>query len=539
VSSLPSCRRLFAGALLLALAACRSAPEVALETPYGWVRADTPQRARDLGLLLTELAPRVHTLLPDTHGRPTEVWLDEGLLAGKAGVRAGVVGVTALDAGRIHVRADRLHLDADFILAHELVHAQLGPSWDPLPAVLKEGLCDVVASQLAPGSAVRIRAMRLVDASFSDPEMALELCYSVPGEPARERMTIPISGLDRLDPIDALAMHGGGIEVRDQPGQESAHYGYGMLICERIVDRMGFVGLHQLCVRASAVGHRVVPAAWLLAAAGLDEQASTWRGALVDSLAAPELAAQCEFLARELTGFVLRTFRHRYPGLSGRAFLDRSLPTLGWEGGHAKVAVSVVKGLREGILAGWKISGPRPIHAGDSWWLRDERGVHLTSLLSPSDGEPFYTVSRLGLGNPLAGDGGWMGAGAWPGEMGRAGAGDARVSSLPVDQAEVEAYLQIGMDSRGAWLTSLLPTTFASLQVTLDGVLVADLESGFNTDVSEDTQRWVSVTCRLPGDLVLDGMVLFGDQPNLIVSQRAGPESAVDTRFPLSVPRLP
>ena len=45
--------------------------------------------------------------------------------------------------------------------------------------------------------------------------------------------------------------------------------------------------------------------------------------------------------------------------------------------------MAVVDGRRDGMLAGWAQSGPRPIRAGDGWWLRDEQGVHLTSLLLP------------------------------------------------------------------------------------------------------------------------------------------------------------
>ena len=33
-------------------------------------------------------------------------------------------------------------------LEHELVHAWMGPVWDPLPAVLVEGLCDALADNL-------------------------------------------------------------------------------------------------------------------------------------------------------------------------------------------------------------------------------------------------------------------------------------------------------------------------------------------------------------------------------------------------------
>jgi hypothetical protein len=316
--------------------------------------------------------------------------------------------------------------------------------------------------------------------------------------------------------------------VHEQRGNESAIYGYGLLVCDRIVSHLGFDGLHELCLRATAAGHEVVPSAWLLAAAGLDREPASWRAALVESLQAPELAAQCEFLANELTSFVVRTFRFRYPGLSGEAFLDRSLPTVGWAGGDARVALAMVDDLRQGILDGWERSGPRALSPGDGWWLRDSTGVHLTSLLppAPDDSEAFYTVSRLALGEPREGGSG-------------ASIVDGTMSSIPTDQARVEAYLQIGQDSRGVWLKSLHPLGLESFTVELDGFVAADLERGLNVDQAQDDHGWVSVSCRLPGDLLLEGMVLFDGSPNLRVSQQGVGDEAGEVQFPLRLRRAP
>ena len=296
---------------------------------------------------------------------------------------------------------------------------------------------------------------------------------------------------------------------------------------DRIVAQLGFDGLHELCVRATNAGHEVVPTAWLLAAAGLDENPGSWRDALVKSLQAPELAAQCEIMAGELTSFVVRTFRYRYPGLTGEAFLDRSLPTVGWAGGDARVAMSMIDGLREGILDGWERTGPRVVAPGDGWWLRDETGVHLTSLLAPAphEGEPYFTVSRLGLGDPR--------------EVAQDAEMSGVLSSLPMDQARVEAYLQIGADTQGVWLKSLHPQGLRSFTVELDGRVSADLERDLNIDLCKEQGGWVSYTCRLPGDLLLDGMVLFDPSANLRVSQRAAPEGSVELQFPLLLGRLP
>ena len=508
---------------LLGATSCRSAPPAVVSTPYGDARAETKGRARKLAVLLRQLAPRVAETLPDTRGWPDEVWLSDFADLPDVARRHDVVGLTELGARRVRVRDDRLGRDADFVLTHELVHALLGESWDPLPALMKEGLCDSVASRLAPDAAVRVRAVRLVDASFSDPGMALELWYSEPGLATRTSIPIPTAGVRRLDPVTALEVGGNGLHGETPGRDESALYGYGLLLTDRIVDHMGFDGLHDLCVRARAAGHDVVPAPWLLAAAGLDARPATWRAALLGALEAPELAAQAELLQADISGFLVHTFRNRYPGLTGEDFLDRSLPTLGWQGGDTRVAVAMVDGLRSDIVDGWRRSGPRPLGPGDGWWLRDEQGVHLTSLLPPSADEPHHTVSRLALGD-------WEGI--HPLEAGEDG-------RLPTEQAEVEAWIQIGRDGRGTWLRSLHPQGLRQLRVSLDGVLLADLARDLNTDVSRDDEGWMTVLCRLPGALRLEGMLLFDDEANLVVTQQAEAEGAPQLQFPLRVRHLP
>jgi len=66
---------------------------------------------------------------------------------------------------------------------------------------------------------------------------------------------------------------------------------------ERAIDRIGLQGLNALCVRAEHEGRSVLPTDWVLWAAELDEEPSTWQRALAESLGAPELAALTEHLA--------------------------------------------------------------------------------------------------------------------------------------------------------------------------------------------------------------------------------------------------
>lgn len=503
------------------LAGCSSAPPVRIETPYGPVRAASRPQALMVAALTTGLTPRVRSLLPDCREAPTEIWLDDFLADEELAARPDVVGLTELGPNRIRIRADRLGRDADFVLAHELVHALLGDDWAPLPAMLKEGMCDSVASRLAADSAERVRAVRLLDASFSDPGMALEIWFSDPGSATRARLPIPLTAAERLDPLVALGLAGDGLHTHASRQDEPALYGYGLLLSDRIVERIGFDGLHELCLRADAAGHEVVPVDWLLAAAELDGSPATWRAALLAGLQAPALGAQMDLLAAEITDFVLVSFRHRYPGYSGADFLDHSLPTLGWQGSEARVAVAMVDGLRSAILEGWERTGPRPMGPGDSLWLRDAGGAHLTSLLPPEGTESFHTVSRLRVD-------------AGPDDF---QSGASGLPLFPSEKAEVEAWIQIGCDGNGVWIRSQHPTGLDTFRVTLDGVVLSDLARNQNADVAQAADGWWSVSCRLPGGLTLDGMLLYGRDANLLIVQRAAVDGAPELQFPLDVTR--
>src|SRR6187402_213465 len=97
------------------------------------------------------------------------------------------------------------------------------------------------------------------------------------------------------------------------------------MVVQRIVDRRGLTGLHELCLRALREEHEQVPTDWILAAAELDRDTDHWRAALLEGLGQDELLefvrghpnlatpALIEFLgplrAGELPGPVLRTLQ--------------------------------------------------------------------------------------------------------------------------------------------------------------------------------------------------------------------------------------
>lgn len=362
--SLPGRALVLALGVLWALPGCQGAPEVAVDTPYGRARAGSLEQAEELARLLSVHGPRVRALLPDTRAVDPEVWLEDFSRDSELAARPEVVGLAAPGSARIRIREGPLSVDAGFVLVHELVHALMGESWAPLPALVKEGLCDTVACRLVPGAAAGVAGIRLFDAASHHPGLALELSWFSPDDPARARVTIPVTSSGDGVPWDELGRAGPGVSLHDQ----RQPYGAGWLVTERIVERIGFDGLHGLCRAATAQGLPVVPVSWIQEAAGLSAGGDGWRQLVLMRIGPDELAAQCAVLSPELAVWLTTSLRGRYPGDDVRAFLDQALPTLGWEGGEARVALATVPALRAALSAVWDAPDPESGHPGD-WWL--------------------------------------------------------------------------------------------------------------------------------------------------------------------------
>src|SRR5262249_13745500 len=123
-------------------------------------------------------------LLPGSQDRPIDVWVQEQLAVYLFRERPeSVRGFTLLED---EFHAKRIHLQeggqSPWYLAHELVHALIGPSWAPLPGILAEGLGDVVAETLTPEYEEHIRSHRLLNASAFTGGLELEVVYRMPGD---------------------------------------------------------------------------------------------------------------------------------------------------------------------------------------------------------------------------------------------------------------------------------------------------------------------------------------------------------------------
>jgi hypothetical protein len=311
------------------LSGCQVGPpkerEVARE---GVVRAGDRLLAIEVGRELDDLLPRVLAILPDTRRRPLEVWVQEvpALYAFKTSAYSDADGFYAEGAQRIHLREGSDNLRRT--LVHELVHATLGTSWRTLPGTLEEGLCDVVSARLCPESAPRLAAGRLSSAAFATGGLVLDvdLQTAAPdraGESAGKRAhesageaqvcwsaRLRLDGEPRLrlDPLRAFDVRAGLSTSDLLPEEKKACYGIAFLVVQRIVDRGGFETLHALCADAEERGLASVPVERLLAAAGLEGSALSFRTAIDEAFGPAELhelvRAHPEFLVSTLTRYL-------------------------------------------------------------------------------------------------------------------------------------------------------------------------------------------------------------------------------------------
>lgn len=257
-------------------------PPIVVDTPFGAVRARDADEAGEMAMLLEKLAPRVKEMLPGAQDRPIDVWVQEELAVYLFHERPeSVRGFTLLED---EFEAKRIHLQSGgqspWYLAHELVHALIGPSWAPLPGILEEGLGDVVAEALNPEYEEHIRAHRLLNASAFTGGLALEVVYREPGSGPRSSWPEVVTEselvlgpghdhdeLRRLLATPRSALHENWTDIPE------SFYGIAWLYVSRIVERIGFEGLHGLCLRAEREGRELVPLEWLEEAADLPIEA--------------------------------------------------------------------------------------------------------------------------------------------------------------------------------------------------------------------------------------------------------------------------
>lgn len=281
----------------------------------GVVRARNEEEARSVARALDEFLPAIALELPDARraitrpgagARTLEVWVQEEpalYVFPSSTAYRDADGFFSDRLGRIHLRAGSD--DVERTLVHELVHASLGSSWHALPGTLEEGLCDVIASRLVPQSAARLRAGRLLAAALGIGGLDIEIrTPEVAGaedpvsEPRLVQRILPAEGaVDDLDPLEVFRTRAGISSASIGSDRKKALYGLAFLVAERVIERRGIRGLHELVVGTEPKDM----AGELLAAAELTRDPEDWRRALAEALGPAELVE----LSRHHPGFLL------------------------------------------------------------------------------------------------------------------------------------------------------------------------------------------------------------------------------------------
>lgn len=321
-------------ALAIGSASCQALPPPArVDARMGVVRAGSPEEAREVARALDEFLPAVVAELPDARralsprgvdARGLEVWVQAEpaiYVFPSSTAYRDADGFFSDRLGRIHLRAGSD--DVERTLVHELVHASLGPSWRALPGTLEEGLCDVVAARLCPRSAPRLRAGRLLAAALAIGGLDIEIRIApVAGteDPASElcfvQRILPAGGaVSDLDPLEVFRTRAGISSATMGSDRKKALYGLAFLVAERVVDRRGWEGLHEL-IGTTDPGKM---AEALLSAAELTRDPEVWRRALTSALGPAEMVE----LSRYHPGFPLTPSLREPTPTMGPAMADR------------------------------------------------------------------------------------------------------------------------------------------------------------------------------------------------------------------------
>lgn len=301
----------------LFLVGCQALPpEHGVVSRAGPVRARDAARAGEVARLLEELGPQVVAALPNARARRVEVWVQESpaLYRFASSAYQDADGFYCDATGRIHLRerADSL----ERTLVHELVHAHLDGAWNALPGTIEEGLCDHISAELCPESRSRLRVGRLTSAAFALGGLELELDVQWPahehpsgtgiGFHARLRLeSEPPLDIDPLGVFDRQA----GLSSTDlAPAHKKAYYGLAFLVVRRLAEREGLARLLERCEAAREDDRPKLTRREMLAAAGLREDAASWREALARELTSDDLRELVrlhpEFLVSSLDEFL-------------------------------------------------------------------------------------------------------------------------------------------------------------------------------------------------------------------------------------------
>ncbi len=338
---------------ILAFAACLAPPPaVSFLSTSGVVRAESREEAHSVAEHFAALGPAVVARLEDAAlSSDLEVWMQDEPHLFHSALESSSDAEGLYAPGHSRILLSRKAPDLERVLAHELGHAALGDAWAPLTGTLEEGLCDVLASELVPEQAARLRAGRLSSAALAcgGLSLGLEMRDTRPRNGAKmgwsAHITLTSEEETPADPLDLFRVRAGLSSTGVRASVKRGYYGLAFLVVERV----GIDALFDLCERAEAEGFDHLPRAWVLRAADLDEDLRSWRRAAAEAMGEAELLE----LVRMYPGSVASAMACHLRRLSGT-------PEERWEameaevwvgGGEARLDVSGLEFLKAEVLS--------------------------------------------------------------------------------------------------------------------------------------------------------------------------------------------
>jgi hypothetical protein len=278
--------------LFLLPSACLAvAPRATVYAGKTVVRAPSQAEAARVSRLFEQFGPRVVDFVPDSELTPIEICMqdDPGLYRFPRSAAHDAEGLWAASHQRILL--SRTADSVERTLVHELVHATLGASWRALPGSLEEGLCDYVAAELTSEGAALLRAGRLSSAALVAGGLHLELRIECDDPDLEWSANIVLRG-DEVESdahFDVFRVEAGLSSSTLASGAKRGYYGLSFLLIDRVASELGLDGLQRMCSTALDQGFDHIPRAWLLEAASLDDERSSWRIAAADGIGEAEL----------------------------------------------------------------------------------------------------------------------------------------------------------------------------------------------------------------------------------------------------------
>ncbi|MFT7668142.1 MAG: hypothetical protein ACI8X5_000829, partial [Planctomycetota bacterium] len=141
-----------------------------------------------------------------------------------------------------------------------------------------------------------------------------------------------------FNPNDVFSIPAGLSTTKMPTSDKKALYGLSYLVVDRVVEHIGFDGLHELCLRTERLGLEEVPSEWLLEAAQMTGAGyRPWREALQQAIGSNELQSLVSSYPELLQSSAARVF-----GSKATIQVDQT--------GRAAVAASVrIKGAKNSL----------------------------------------------------------------------------------------------------------------------------------------------------------------------------------------------